>query len=424
MKIGVYICHCGSNIGGTVDCKEVAEYAAGLKNVAVARDNLYMCSDPGQKLIKDDVKDLGLDRVVVASCSPRMHEPTFRKVLEECGLNPFFLQMANIREHVSWVCTDVPVATEKAKDLVSAAVSRVAKHKEIISKEIPIEKSCLVIGGGVAGIEAALTVSKAGYKTYLVEKKPTIGGAMAQLDKTFPTLDCSACILTPKMVDVAREPNIELMTYSEVTSVEGAVGNYTVTVRKHSRHVRPDCSGCGKCAQSCVMKNRIPNEFDYGLSKRGAVYIPFPQAVPLKAVIDEGSCLMLKNGKCTKACEKACERGCIDFEMKDEEVKLKVGAIIIATGFKVFDAARATKYGYGLYPDVLDGIQFERMTNASGPTGGKVLTSKGEKPKAIAIIHCVGSRDENTNEYCSRACCMYSIKTRASRERKDGRGSL
>ncbi len=420
MKIGVYICQCGSNIAGTVDCKAVAEYAAGLPNVVVSRDNPYTCSDPGQKMIRDDVENAGLDRVVVASCSPRMHEATFRKVLEECGINPFYLQMANIREHVSWVCKDTLEATEKAKDLVRAAVKRVALHCAITPREIQIERSCLVIGGGVAGIEAALTIARAGYKTYLVEKKPTIGGVMAQLDKTFPTLDCSACILTPKMVDAAREPNIELMTYADVESVEGAVGNFTVTIRKQSRFVRPDCSGCGECVQACVMKNRIASEFDYGLSKRGAIYIPFPQAVPLKAVIDKNSCLLLKNGKCTRACEKACERGCIDFEMQDEEIRIKVGAIIMATGLKTFDASRISKYGYGLYPDVLDSMQFERMTNASGPTGGEIVTSRGEKPKKVAIIHCVGSRDENTNEYCSRACCMYSLKHAHMAKEKTG----
>lgn len=409
-KIGVYVCHCGSNIGGVVDCKAVAEYAAGLPNVVISRDYAYMCSDPGQMLIKDDVKNLNLDRVVVASCSPRMHEPTFRTVVEEAGLNPYFMQMANIREHVSWVTNDTPSATEKANDLVRAAVRRVIHQEAIIPQEIGITKAALVIGGGVAGIEASLSVSKAGYKTYLVEKSPTIGGVMAQLDKTFPTLDCSACILTPKMVDVAREPNIELLTNAEVVKLEGAVGNYTVTVKKKPRYTTADCSGCSACVSACIMKGRINSEFDYGLAKRGAAYIPFPQAVPLKAVIDKESCLLLKNGKCTQACVKACERNCIDFTQQEEEVKLEVGAIIVATGFKPFDAKRVSKYGYGLYPDVIDAMQFERMTNASGPNGGKVKTSKGEVPKKIAILHCVGSRDENTNKYCSRVCCMYSLK--------------
>ena len=410
IRIGVYICHCGSNIGGVVDCAAVAAYASSLKDVVISRDYAYMCSDPGQKLIKDDVGQYNLNRIVVASCSPRMHEPTFRTVTAESGLNPYYMQMANIREQVSWVTNDSAAATEKAKDLTRAAVGRVAKNQAVEEKEIDIERSALVIGGGVAGIEAALTIAKGGYKTYLVEKSPTIGGVMAQLDKTFPTLDCSACILTPKMVDVAREPNIELMVNSEVIKLEGAAGNFTVTVRQAARYVTSECSGCGACAEACVLKNRIPDAFNYGINKRSAAYIPFPQAVPLKAVIDRENCLLLKNGNCVKRCVQACERACIDFEQKDETVEVKVGVVIVATGYKRFDAGRLSKYGYGRYPDVIDGLQFERLTNASGPTGGQVLTSKGEKPDSIAILHCVGSRDENTNRHCSRVCCMYALK--------------
>ncbi|MCL2128317.1 MAG: CoB--CoM heterodisulfide reductase iron-sulfur subunit A family protein, partial [Treponema sp.] len=405
-----FVCHCGSNIGGVVDCRAVAEYAAGLPGVAVSRDYSYMCSDPGQKLIKDDVKQFDLNRIVVASCSPRMHEPTFRTVTAESGLNPFFMQMANIREQVSWVTDDAVSATEKAMDLVRAAAGRVAHNVAVEEKEIGIERTALVIGGGVAGIEASLVIARGGYKTYLVEKSATIGGVMAQLDKTFPTLDCSACILTPKMVDVSREPNIDLMVNSEVVSLEGAAGNFTVKIRRRPRYTTSACSGCGACADACVLKNRIPDEFNYGISRRSAAYIPFPQAVPLKAVIDGENCLFIKNGKCSQKCVEACERGCIDFNQKDETVEVKAGTVIVATGYRQFDAKRLSKYGYGLYPDVIDGLQFERLSNASGPSGGKVLTSKGEKPKSIAIIHCVGSRDENTNRYCSRVCCMYALK--------------
>jgi len=410
IRIGVYVCHCGSNIGAVVDCKAVAAAASKIPNVVIARDYSYMCSDPGQKLIKDDVKEHKLNRIVVASCSPRMHEPTFRTVTAESGLNPYYMQMANIREQVSWVTNDSAAATEKAIDLVRAAVGRVAHNQAVEEKELDIEKTALVIGGGVAGIEASLTVAKGGYKTYLVEKSPTIGGVMAQLDKTFPTLDCSACILTPKMVDVAREPNIELMVNSEIESLEGAAGNFNVKVRRRARYTSSECSGCGACTSACILKNKIPDEFNYGISKRSAAYIPFPQAVPLKAVIDPKNCLLLKNGKCAKKCMEACERGCIDFEQKDEVLEIKAGVIIVATGYKQFDASRLSKYGYGRYPDVIDGLQFERLTNASGPTGGKVLTSKGENPESIAILHCVGSRDENTNKHCSRVCCMYALK--------------
>ena len=410
IKIGVFVCHCGSNIGGVVDCKAVAEYAAGLPDVAVSRDYSYMCSDPGQKMIKDAVKQFGLNRIVVASCSPRMHEPTFRTVTAESGLNPFFMQMANIREQVSWVTDDSVLATKKAKDLVRAATGRVSHNMAVTEREIDIEKSALVIGGGVAGIEASLSLAKGGYKTWLVEKKATIGGVMAQLDKTFPTLDCSACILTPKMVDAAREPNINLLVNSEVVSLEGAAGNFTVKIKRRPRYTTSECSGCGACADACILKNRIPDEFNYGISRRSAAYIPFPQAVPLKALIDPENCLMVKNGKCAQNCVKACERHCIDFGQTEEILEIKTGAIIVATGYRQFDATRLSKYGYGLYPDVIDGLQFERLTNASGPTGGKVLNSRGEKPKSVAILHCVGSRDENTNKYCSRICCMYALK--------------
>jgi len=410
IRIGVYVCHCGSNINGVVGCKAVAESAASLPMVAVSRDYAYMCSDPGQKLIKDDVEAYGLNRIVVASCSPRMHEPTFRMVTAESGLNPNYMQMANIREQASWVTNDAAAATAKAADLVRAAVGRVVHNEAFVEEEIDIEKTALVVGGGVAGIEAALTIAKGGYKTYLVEKSPTIGGVMAQLDKTFPTLDCSACILTPKMVDVAREPNIDLMVNAELESVEGSAGNFLVRIRKRARYTTADCNGCGACTAACVLKGRIPDEFNYGINKRSAAYIPFPQAVPLKAVIDPKNCLMVKNGKCAQKCVEACDRGCIDFGQEDEIVEVKAGAIIVATGYQQFDPARLSKYGYGRYPDVIDGLQFERLTNASGPTGGKVLTSKGEAPKSIAILHCVGSRDENTNRHCSRVCCMYALK--------------
>jgi heterodisulfide reductase subunit A len=410
LKIGVYVCHCGSNIGGVVDCRAVADYAATLPGVAVARDTTYLCSDPGQALIREDIRQHRLDRVVVASCSPRMHEPTFRTVLADAGLNPYFLQMANIREHVSWITDDPEPATAKARDLVRAAVGRVVHHEAVATVDVDVTRAALVIGGGVAGIEAALSIARAGYPTILVEKKPTIGGVMAQLDKTFPTLDCSACILTPKMVDVVREPQIRLLTNAEVIHVTGSIGHYRVTVRQRPRYVTDDCSGCGACAQACVLKNRIPDEFDYGLSRRSAAYIPFPQAVPLRAVIDEAHCLMLKHGKCTQACLKACDRRCIDFSQKETQIELEVGAIVVATGYQPFDCSRLTQYGYGLYPDVIDSLQFERMTNASGPTGGRVLTAKGEKPRRVAILHCVGSRDTNTHEYCSRVCCMAALK--------------
>jgi heterodisulfide reductase subunit A len=286
MKIGVYVCECGVNIGATVDVEKVAEYAKILPNVAVARYYKYMCSDPGQELIKKDIKDEKLDRIVVASCSPRMHEPTFRTVLEESGLNPYCLDMVNIREQCSWVHKDRAQATEKAKALVESAVLRASLLKPLEKKSVDVTPSALVIGGGIAGIQAALDIGDMGFKTYLVEKTPSIGGRMAQLDKTFPTLDCSACILTPKMVDVGRHPNVDLLSYSEVVGIDGYVGNFNVKIKKKPRYIDIEkCTGCGECFNTCPVE--MPNEFDMAKGTRHAIYTPFPQAVPLKATIDK-----------------------------------------------------------------------------------------------------------------------------------------
>jgi len=286
MKLGVYVCECGINIAATVDVEKVVEYAKTLPNVAVARYYKYMCSDPGQELIKKDIKEMKLDRIVVASCSPRMHEPTFRAVLEESGLNPYCLDMVNIREQCSWVHKDKSQATEKAKSLLESAILRASLLKPLEKKAVNVTPAALVIGGGIAGIQAALDIGEMGFKTYLVEKTPSIGGRMAQLDKTFPTLDCSACILTPKMVDVARHPNVELLSYSEVVGIDGYVGNFNIKIKKKPRYIDTEkCTGCGECFNTCPVE--MPNEFDMAKGTRHAIYTPFPQAVPLKATIDK-----------------------------------------------------------------------------------------------------------------------------------------
>ncbi|MBS4023959.1 MAG: CoB--CoM heterodisulfide reductase iron-sulfur subunit A family protein [Dethiobacter sp.] len=416
-KIGVYVCHCGVNISKTVDVNELTEYAKQLPYVEVARDYSYMCSDPGQLLIKEDIKKNGLNRVVVAACSPRMHELTFRRALAGAGLNPYYLEIANIREQCSWVHKDKSEGTAKAKKLVSAAVAKARLLEPLQEKEVSVEPATLIIGGGIAGIQAALDIAGAGFKVYLVEKTPSIGGKMSQLDKTFPTLDCSACILTPKMVDVASHPNIELMTYSQVEKISGYVGNFNVEVRKKARFVDFEkCTGCGVCAEECRLAGRVPSEFNMELGNRSAVYLPFPQAVPAKYTIDPQRCLMLTRGKCGKSpkCADACAPGAIDFEQKDEIKEFKVGTVIVATGFDVFDAARKPEYGYSDYDNVLTGLEMERLISASGPTGGKIVLGKGEGeviPRDIAFIKCVGSRDKSTgNEYCSRVCCMYTAK--------------
>ena len=413
VRIGVYVCHCGTNIAGIVDVKALTEYAAGLRNVVVAREYKYMCSDPGQALVEKDIAGHQLNRVVVASCSPLLHEPTFRRAITRAGINAFFLQMVNIREHVSWVHLDKQKATEKTKDLVRAAVRRVALHKPLQKRKVPINPNALVVGGGIAGIHAALTLAEAGKRVYLIEREPTIGGHMAMFDKTFPTLDCAACILTPKMTTVGSHPNIKLWTYSEVVQVDGYVGNYKVKVKRKPRYINEElCIGCQECITACLYKEgKFPDEFNLGLSKRKPVYLPFPQAVPQKVVIDPETCIEFKTGKCKKTCIEACgERFAIDLKQKESFEEIEVGTIILATGFKTFDPVRNPHYGYGRYPNVYTSLEMERLINAAGPTAGEIVLRDGKRPKSVGIIHCVGSRDANTNRWCSKVCCMYSLK--------------
>ncbi|MEM3565469.1 MAG: CoB-CoM heterodisulfide reductase HdrA2 [Candidatus Bathyarchaeia archaeon] len=411
IRIGVYVCHCGLNIAGSVDCKEVAEFASTLPNVVLARDYRYTCSDQGQELIRNDIREYGLNRVVVASCSPRLHEPTFRKVCEEAGLNKYLFEMANIREQCSWVhLHDRKAATEKAKDLVKMAVAKAALLKSAKEIEVPIIRKALVIGGGVAGIQAALDLADTGYKVYLVEREPSIGGMMARIDKTFPTMDCSICILAPKMSDVGHHPNIELLTNSEVIDVKGYIGNFRVKVLKKPRYVKEDCSACGECSKVCPMT--APNEFDAGLALRHAIYTPFAQAVPSTYIIDMNLCLNKDGVMVCDKCIKACERQAIDFTMKPETVELEVGTIIVATGADVFDPSALPQYGYGKYLNVITSLEFERLINAGGPSGGRLIRPSDMKvPKRVAFIQCVGSRSNRTGRtYCSNVCCMNTIK--------------
>ncbi len=412
VRTGFYVCHCGHNIANKVDVKAVAEYVATLPGVVVSREYKYMCSDPGQELIQQDIREHKLNRIVVASCSPLLHEHTFRVAVEKGGLNPFYFQMVNIRENVSWVHEDGAQATQKAKDLARAAVKRVYFHRALEPKKVKIHPDVLVVGGGIAGIHAALTLANAGKKVYLVEREPTIGGHMAMFDKTFPTLDCAACILTPKMSSVKNHPNITLWTYSEVTKVEGFVGNYTITVKRKPRYVNEAlCVGCLECIDACVYKEaRVPDEFNQGLGKRKPIYIPFPQATPQVVLIDPETCIAVKSGKCKRTCVEKCDRDAIILDQKEEFSEINVGTVILATGFKTVDPARVPYYGYGKYPNVYISLEAERLINASGPTGGELVLRDGRRPKTIGIIHCVGSRDRNTNRWCSRTCCMYSLK--------------
>jgi heterodisulfide reductase subunit A len=420
-RIGVYICHCGTNIASTVDCESLVLFSKSLPGVKIARDYRYLCSDPGQDLIKKDITDFSLEGVVIAACSPRMHETTFRSLLKAAGLNPYCLNMANIREQCSWVHQDKNEATEKAKRLLQAAVARVLRQKALEAKKVEMRPSILVVGAGIAGIQAALTIASEGTKVVLVERAPFIGGHMAQLDKTFPTLDCASCIFTPKTVEVARNKNIELHVCSEVVEVKGYVGNFKISIKKYPTYVDPSrCTGCGECIEACVLKKGVASEFEERMVNRKAIYIAFPQAVPLKAVIDSQACLFLSRGKCKKSCMEACKAQAIDFEQREELIEKEVGAIILATGYELFDPHLLPQYGYGVYENVLTNLQFERLLSPSGPTRGEILLKDGTSPKAIAFLHCIGSRDENANPYCSRVCCMVSMKQAHLAKEKTG----
>jgi heterodisulfide reductase subunit A len=412
-RIGVYVCHCGSNIAGTVDVENVSHWAGEeLKDrgVVVSRDYKFMCSSLGQELIEQDIKEQGLTRVVVAACSPHLHENTFRTATKRGGLNPYLCELCSIREQVSWVHTDKAAATEKAKAVISGAVERVIHNEPLEPLHVPIHEATMVVGGGIAGIQAALEIADAGHPVYMVEREPSIGGHMAQFDKTFPTLDCAACILTPRMVSVGTHPNIHLLTWSEVTRVDGYVGNFTVTIRKKARFINEElCTGCGICQEKCP-KKVIDEVYEAGLGYRKAVYTPFPQAVPKYPVIDKPNCTYFQKGTC-KACEKFCPTGAIDFSQEDEVITVEVGNIILATGYELFDPRRVTQYGYGRLANVFSSLEFERLSNAAGPTDGNIVLRDGVTvPKAVGIIHCVGSRDRNFNNYCSVICCMQGLK--------------
>ena len=410
-KIGVFICHCGENIGATIDCEKVAAEAAKFDGVAFATDYKYMCSDPGQSLIRKAIEEQKLDGVVVAACSPRMHEPTFRRACSEAGLNPYLCEMANLREHCSWVHEKGEPTTAKAIDIVRGLVEKVKRNKPLKPIEVPITKKALVIGGGIAGIQAALDIANCGHQVILVEKEPSIGGHMSQLSETFPTLDCSQCILTPRMVEVAQHPNIKLYTYAELEHLDGFIGNFKATIRLKAKSVDEKiCTGCGLCTTKCPQK-RIPSEFNAGLGLRTAIYVPFPQAVPNKPGSDKKHCNYYKRGK-GKICEKTCPTGAICFDKEDEFVTEDIGAVVVATGFNVLGTEFFPEYGYGRYKDVITGLQFERLASASGPTSGEIRRpSDGTMPKKIVFIACAGSRDPAKGiHYCSKICCMYTAK--------------
>ncbi len=411
-KIGVFVCHCGTNIAATVDVKAVVEAIKKEPGVVYAEDYQYMCSEAGQLKVRTAIEEYGLTGVVVCSCSPRMHEATFRKAAKAAGLNPYMVEIANIREQCSWIHKDLEEGTEKAVILARTAIAKVKLNAPLTEGESPVIKRALVIGGGIAGIQSALDIADAGFEVDIVEKSPTIGGKMAQLDKTFPTLDCAACILTPKMVEAAQHENINIYTWSEVDAVKGFVGNFNVNIRRKARYVKEDiCTGCGICTEKCPSKKN-KNEFNLGLNTRGAIYIPFAQAIPNVPVIDTKACIKFKTGKCG-LCQMNCGVGAIDFEQKDEILEKQYGAIVVATGYNPISLENYDEFSYSQCPDVVTSLELERLMNAAGPTKGTLLRpSDGKHPHTIVFVQCVGSRDTSGcgKPYCSKICCMYTAK--------------
>ena len=407
-RTGVYICECGPNIRDAIDLDDVYRFAQGQRSVVLVRKCSILCSDEGKRIIASDIKEHGLSRVVVAACSPREHEATFKKVLEGAGMNPFLLQIANIREQVAWVVDDKALATEKAKAITKAAIERVVHHESLESGEMPCNPDALVVGAGVAGLSAALTLAQKKRKVYLVEKLPCIGGKVARYEEVFPNLECASCMMDPLLDEVLHDERIEILTLSEVEKVLGFFGNFIVTVKKRARFIdESTCIGCGACVEPCPAVTR--NEYDEGLSDRKAVYIPYAGSLPNLAAIDMEHCLRSEGEECT-VCRDNCPFGSVNYEDRDETLRLEVGAIVVATGFKLFDVSGAPEYGYGRIENVYTSLEFERLLSSTGPTGGEIKLRDGEEPKRIALISCVGSRTEKYNEYCSSVCCGYLQK--------------
>ncbi len=409
-RIGLFVCHCGVNIASVVDVKRVAEELNKYPDVIFSTDYVYMCSDPGQQLILDTIKEKRLHAIIVAACSPTLHEKTFQDVAKLAGLNPYQVEIANIREQGSWVHSDKEKATQKAIKIAKSMVEKVRANESLEPIQVDVNRRAMVIGAGISGIQAALDIADHGYEVLLVEKNPSIGGHMIQLSETFPTLDCSQCIMTPKMVEASRHPKIKIMTYHEVESISGFVGNFKVRIKKKPRYVDEDlCTMCGDCEEVCPQV--VQDEFNMGLSFRKAIYLPFPQAIPGTYTLDIDSCLGMWPIRCGK-CKEICEPNAIDYDQKEEILEETIGAIVVSTGYDLYTMQALGEYGGEKYDDVVNGLEFERILSASGPTGGEVRRpSDGKVPKNIVFIQCCGSRDpENHNSYCSRICCMYTAK--------------
>ncbi len=407
-KVAVYICECGNNIKDCLDVEELKNYSTKLDNVFSVKAIPFLCSkDECEKLISD-IKRNEFDRLVFAGCSPREHEKTFIKAVQDAGINPYLIQIANIREHCAWVVKDKAIATEKAKKIIRRAVKRVLQHEPLENREIECNTDVLIVGAGVAGIEAALTVAQSGRKVYLVEKAPYIGGKVAGYESVFPGMECASCMLSPKIEEVIQHENIELYTYSEINEVKGFLGNFTIEIKKKARSVVVDnCIGCNACIDSCPVD--VDNEYENNLSKRKAIYIPFAGVLPNVPVVDRKNCIHFStDSKCGK-CKDQCMFDAIDLQQKDEIVEVNVGGIILATGFDIFKPEKLLSFGYNEFNNVFSATELSRILNEDGPTNGNIVLRDGSIPESIAVVFCAGSRDKKFLPYCSGVCCMYSL---------------
>ena len=420
-KVGVFLCHCGGNISDVVDVRAVREFAERQEEVVLATDTRFMCSNEGVCRLQDEIRKRSLDGVVVACCTPKMYEDLFRGKAAEAGMNPYLLEIANVREQCAYPHRHEPEkATEKAKGLVLAQVEKVRKLRPLETKTAAVAPGVAVIGAGITGIHASLLLAELGHKVTLIEKSPTIGGNMARLVKTFPTDDCAMCTLSPKMNEAYNHENIELLTYAEVTSAKRTPGRFTLTVTEKPRFVTDACVGCNKCTEKCPVSTakaptQVPSEWEMGLAKRKAVYLPFPSALPQLWTIDADHCFYFQRGGKCRICAMVCPAKAIDFTMAAKERQVEVGAVIVATGFQEYDPAPLKHLGFGRHPNVVTQMQVARMLDSMGPTHGAVARRSDGKPAtSVVMVQCVGSRgtpgDPLTHEYCSRVCCMVAVK--------------
>ncbi|MBN1754846.1 CoB--CoM heterodisulfide reductase iron-sulfur subunit A family protein [bacterium] len=404
-RTGVFICRCGPNIGNSIDVNAVMQEVGRMEEVEFVTDHNLLCSQEGKAFVTEQIKKNNLDRVVIAACTPKQYEQLFMNACRDAGINPFLMQMTNIREQCAWVTADRQEATEKALGFIKAAVSRVKLHESMEKKAIDASPDVLVVGGGVAGLESVLTLAQKGRKVYLVEKTPFIGGVGALLEDVYQTMECAPCMLAPELQEVLQKDNVEVYTHSELEDVVGSYGNFTVKIRKKARYVDIEaCIGCNACFDPCPVD--VPNLYDQGLSNRKAIYLPFMGALPNVPVIDSEHCMQLYGEEC-RLCEQACAFGAIRFDDHDEIVEKKVGAIVLATGADLMDPRSIPQYGYGRYENIYSAMELERLYASNGPTGGNIIMKNGKKPESVAFIYCVGRKEKG---YCSGICCMYSVK--------------